>query len=200
MLRPGGTAAGPWGARLRSGAGVRVLGVSGWSGSGKTVLITRLIPALIARGLSVATIKHAHHAFDIDVPGKDSFEHRAAGASEVLISSACRVAQIRELRGAPEPRLADLLRRLSPCDLVLVEGFKREAHPKLEVVRSATQRPPMHPADASVVAVASDIAFSAAHPPRAHIDDIDAIGDLVVRHARPLGEVLQRLERDGATQ
>ena len=178
---------------------MKVLGIAGWSGSGKTVLITRLIPVLIARGFNVATIKHAHHAFDIDVPGKDSFEHRAAGASEVIVSSACRSAQIKELRGAPEPRLATLLRRLSPCDLILVEGFKREAHPKLEVFRTVTQRPPLHPTDPSIVAIASDVAFAGGHLPRAPIDDIDAIGDLVTGQARPVGDVLQRLDRDGAT-
>ncbi len=179
---------------------MKVLGVSGWSGSGKTVLITRLIPLLTARGLSVATIKHAHHAFDIDLPGKDSYEHRTAGAGEVIISSARRLAQIQELRGAPEPRLADLLRRLSPCDLVLVEGFKGEAHPKLEVFRSATGRSPLHPTDASVVAIASDDAFPEAGLPWAHIDDIDGIGALVEEHAQTAGDVLGRLERDGPTQ
>ena len=179
---------------------MKVLGISGWSGSGKTVLITRLIPFLTARGLSVATIKHAHHAFDIDLPGKDSFEHRAAGASEVIISSARRSAQVKELRGAPEPRLADLLRRLSPCDLVLVEGFKGEIHPKLEVFRSATGRPLLHPTDASILAIASDRAVPDAGLPWAHIDDIDGIGALVMEHARTAGEVLGRLEPDGATQ
>jgi molybdopterin-guanine dinucleotide biosynthesis protein B len=179
---------------------MKVLGISGWSGSGKTVLITRLIPLLMARGLQVATIKHAHHAFDIDVPGKDSFEHRAAGASEVIISSARRSAQIKELRGAPEPRLTDLLRRLSPCDLVLVEGFKGDAHPKLEVFRSATGRSPLHPTDASVVAIASDDAFPEAGLPWAQIDDIEGIAELVMEHARTVGEVLGRLEPDGATQ
>ena len=116
-------------------AEMKVLGISGWSGSGKTALITRLIPALQKRGLRVAVIKHAHHDFDIDIPGKYSFEHRAAGAVEVIIASAHRVAQITELQDAPEPRLADLLRRASACDLVLVEGFKAQLHPKLEVFR-----------------------------------------------------------------
>ena len=177
---------------------MKILGIAGWSGAGKTVLITRLIPVLAARGLRVATVKHAHHEFDIDLPGKDSYEHRAAGAGEVIISSARRVAQIRELHGAPEPRLAALLRRLSPCDLVLVEGFKRETHPKLEVFRVANGRPPLHPEDASIVAIASDREFPEASIPRVHLDDIGAVADLVTAHAQPVAEVLQRLERDGA--
>ena len=179
---------------------MRVLGIAGWSGAGKTVLITRLIPRLIAWGLRVATVKHAHHEFEIDLPGKDSFEHRAAGASEVIVSSARRVAQIQELRGAPEPRLADLLRRVSPCDLVLVEGFKHEQHAKLEVFRSANGRPPLHPADASIVAIASDRDFPGSGIDVASLDDIDAIGKLVLAHARGADEVLLRLQGDGATQ
>ena len=179
---------------------MRVLGITGWSGSGKTVLITRLIPLLRARGLSVATIKHAHHDFDIDVPGKDSFEHRAAGAGEVIVASARRVAQIRELGEAPEPQLADLVRRLSPCDLVLVEGYKREAHPKLEVFRSANGRPPLHPADVSIVAIASDRDWPELRIPQVGIDDVQAIGDLVIDLAWPLAEFVRRLEPHGATQ
>lgn len=179
---------------------MKVLGITGWSGSGKTVLITRLIPLLRARGLTVATIKHAHHDFDIDLPGKDSFEHRAAGASEVIIASARRIAQIRELGDAPEPRLADLLRRLSPCDLVLVEGFKREVHPKLEVFRYANGRAPLHPTDVSIVAVASDRDWPELRIPQVGLDDVRAIGDLVIALAQPFAEVLQGLDRDGATQ
>lgn len=177
---------------------MRVIGIAGWSGAGKTVLITRLIPVLVARGLRVATVKHAHHAFDIDLPGKDSFEHRAAGASEVIVSSARRSAQIRELRGAPEPRLSELLRRLAPCDLVLVEGFKQESHPKLEVFRAANGRLPLHPHDASVIAVASDYAFDGHGPEQAHLDDVEAIAGLVLKYAREADEVLRGLESDGA--
>ncbi len=179
---------------------MKILGIAGWSGSGKTVLITRLIPLLVARGLRVATIKHAHHDFDVDVPGKDSFEHRSAGASEVIVSSARRVAQIQELRGAPEPRLIDLLQRVSPCDLVLIEGFKRETHPKLEVFRRCNDRPPLHPTDDSIVAVASDEELPNSRILRVHLDDIEAIADLVIAQARPLAEVRQRLEAHGATQ
>src|SRR5215475_7086487 len=143
----------------------RVLGLAGWSGSGKTTLLIRLLPLLRARGLRVATLKHAHHAFDIDVPGKDSFAHRAAGAAEVIISSARRWAQVHELGDEPEASLAQLLAKVSPCDLILVEGFKRERHPKLEVFRHALHKAPLHPEDARIVAVASDQPFPAAGVP-----------------------------------
>ena len=179
---------------------MNVLGIAGWSGSGKTVLITRLLPLLVARGLRVATIKHAHHDFDVDLPGKDSFEHRAAGACEVIVASARRVARIEELRGAPEPRLVDLLHRLSPCDLVLIEGYKREAHPKLEVFRVANERPPLHSTDASIVAVASDRDWLDLAIPYVHLDDIAAIAALVIAQARPAAEVRQRLEAHGPAQ
>src|SRR3954466_2667006 len=112
---------------------MKIIGIAGWSGAGKTTLLTRVIPRLTARGLRVSTIKHAHHAFDIDQPGKDSHTHRVAGGTEVLISSAHRFALMHELRGAPELVLGALLEKLSRVDLVLVEGFKRETHPKLEV-------------------------------------------------------------------
>ena len=179
---------------------MNVLGIAGWSGAGKTILITRLIPRLVTRGLRIATVKHAHHEFDIDVPGKDSFEHRAAGAGEVIVSSARRSAQIRELRGEAEPRLAELLRRLAACDLVLVEGFKRELHPKLEVFRAANGRPPMHPEDATIVALASDRAFPDSGIEQVHLDDLEGVARLVLAHARPADEVLQKLDHDGATQ
>jgi molybdopterin-guanine dinucleotide biosynthesis adapter protein len=120
---------------------MRVIGLAGWSGAGKTTLIIKLIPELKRRGLTVATIKHAHHGFDIDQPGKDSFEHRAAGAREVLVASRRRWALVHELWEAPEPGLAQLLALLSPADLVLVEGFKAEAHPKVEVHRAANRQP-----------------------------------------------------------
>src|SRR5215469_1963467 len=119
----------------------RIFGLAGSSGSGKTALLVRLIPVLVARGLRVATLKHAHHAFQIDIPGKDSYEHRRAGAGEVIVASSNRWAQIRENAGGPEPTLAELLRRLSPCDLVLVEGYKRDVHPKLEVHRPEAGKP-----------------------------------------------------------
>src|SRR3984893_16504179 len=116
---------------------MRIIGLAGWSGAGKTTLLARLIPDIIARGLTVSTVKHAHHAFDVDQPGKDSHTHRLAGATEVLVASAKRFALMHELRAAPEPSLRELLARLAPVDLVIVEGYKREPHPKLEVHRAS---------------------------------------------------------------
>jgi molybdopterin-guanine dinucleotide biosynthesis protein B len=136
---------------------MRAIGFAGFSGAGKTTLIVGLIPELNRRGLSVSTIKHAHHGFDLDQPGKDSYVHRAAGAHEVLVASANRLALMRELRGAPEPSLADLLRLLAPVDLVLVEGFKRDSLPKIEVHRAANGKPPIHPRTIAIVALISAI-------------------------------------------
>ncbi|HEY1900270.1 MAG TPA: molybdopterin-guanine dinucleotide biosynthesis protein B [Steroidobacteraceae bacterium] len=172
----------------------KVLGVVGWSGSGKTTLIVKLIPLLASRGLRIATLKHAHHNFDVDHPGKDSYEHRKAGAREVIVSSARRWAQIHELEDAAEPSLAQLLRRLSPCDLVLVEGFKTQRHPKMEVLREATGKSALYPEDPQIVAVASDRPLPAAGIPVAELGDIEAVGNLVTRHAEPLDLVLARLE------
>src|SRR5580765_7112796 len=135
---------------------MRVFGFAGWSGSGKTTLIERLVPTLVARGVVVSLIKHAHHEFDVDQPGKDSWRHRHAGASEVLVSSSKRWALMHELRGAAEPSLHDQLKLLSPCDLVLVEGYKNEAIPKVEVHRRESHAPLLYPDDAQVVAVATD--------------------------------------------
>src|SRR5690348_13468978 len=132
----------------------RIIGLAGWSGSGKTTLITRVIPRLTARGLRVSTLKHAHHGFDLDQPGKDSFFHRAAGATEVIISSAKRWAILHELRGEPEWNLPALLAKISPVDLVLVEGFKRDPFPKLEIYRAANGKPLLQPDDAHIVAIA----------------------------------------------
>ncbi len=134
---------------------MKVLGIVGWSGSGKTTLITGLLPVLRSRGLTVSTVKHAHHGFDMDRPGKDTFRHRAAGAHEVLVASAHRWALLHEVDG-PEPRLPDLLARLEPVDLVLVEGFKTHPFPKLEVHRPALGRPPIWPTEPQVIAVAAD--------------------------------------------
>jgi len=176
-------------------SGVRVLGVAGWSGCGKTTLLTRLIPLLVGRGLKVATIKHAHHSFDVDQPGKDSWAHRSAGASEVLVSSARRWVQMHELGAETEATLAQLLERVSPCDLVLVEGFKRQRHPKLEVFRKALGASPLFPQDDRVVAVASDQAFPEARIPVVDLDDIPAIADLVCARAEALPQVLAALAR-----
>ena len=141
-----------------------VFGFSGYSGSGKTTLIEQLIPRFVEAGLKVSLIKHAHHEFDIDQPGKDSHRHREAGASEVLITSNRRWALMHELRGAPEPGLEQQLARLSPCDLVLVEGYKRAAIPKLEIHRATHGQPLLHPGDANIVAIAADGAVQAPLP------------------------------------
>lgn len=159
-----------------------VFGVAGWSGSGKTTLLVRLLPELVARGLAVSTVKHAHHGFDLDQPGKDSFRHREAGASEVLVASSRRWALMHEIRGDDEPGLDQLLRRLSPVDLVLVEGFKRADHDKLEVWRAATGQPLLARDDRRVVAVASDGAVPDCPVPVLPLDDAVAIADFVVRH------------------
>jgi molybdopterin-guanine dinucleotide biosynthesis protein B len=161
---------------------MRVLGITGWSGSGKTRLVTRLIPALTARGLVISTIKHAHHDFDVDTPGKDSYEHRAAGATEVLVSSVRRWALMHEVRGDAEPGLDGLLARMSPVDLVLVEGFKHEGHEKIEVRRTGNDRPPLYPNDDKVIAVASDHPLPDAAPPVLDLNDTTLIADFVVDH------------------
>jgi molybdopterin-guanine dinucleotide biosynthesis protein B len=135
---------------------MRIFGFAGWSGSGKTTLIEALIPLLTARGLRVSLIKHAHHEFDIDAPGKDSWRHRHAGCSEVLISSSVRWALMHELRGAAELSLHELLDRLSPCDLVLVEGYKAAPIPKLEIWRPSIGKPKLHPDDPHIVGIATD--------------------------------------------
>lgn len=172
----------------------RVIGLAGWSGAGKTTLLAKLIPVLVGRGLRVATVKHAHHAFDVDQPGKDSYVHRAVGASEVIVSSTRRWVQIREVGHAPEATLPDLLRRLSPCDLVMVEGFKREAHAKIEVHREANGMPPLYGKDSRIVAVASDRAHPTAGVPVVDLDAVEAIGDLVMTLAEPMETALARLE------
>jgi molybdopterin-guanine dinucleotide biosynthesis adapter protein len=160
---------------------MKVFGFAGFSGSGKTTLIEQLIPRFRARGLSVSLIKHAHHSFDIDRPGKDSYRHREAGAGEVLITSGQRWVLMHELHGAPEPGLQEQLQRLSPCDLVLVEGYKRSPIPKLEVHRPSHDRPLLHPADPHIVAVASDGAVDTTLPVL-DLNDYDAIVGFVLDH------------------
>ncbi len=167
-------------------ARLRVIGLAGWSGAGKTTLMTRLIPVLGARGLTVSTLKHAHHNFDVDRPGKDSFEHRSAGAKQVLVASSKRWALMTELREEPEPKLGELLTHLAPVDLVVIEGFKRDGHPKIEVHRAGNGKAWLHPEDPAIRAVASDIAPPGEALPWAHLDDIGAIADLVLRHAAPI--------------
>jgi molybdopterin-guanine dinucleotide biosynthesis protein B len=171
---------------------MRVIGLAGWSGAGKTTLLTKAIPRLVARGLRVSTLKHAHQGFDLDQPGKDSHTHRMAGATEVLVGASSRWALVHELRGEPEPPLATLLAKLSPVDLVVIEGYKRAAHPKLEVYRAANGKPLIHPDDASVVAVASDQPLPQATVPVIGLDDIDAVIEALIRHAAPIDAILAR--------
>ena len=160
---------------------MKIFGFAGWSGSGKTTLIEKLIPLFVGRGLKVSLIKHAHHTFDVDQPGKDSYRHRHAGSIEVLVSSSRRWALVHELRGAAEPGFGELLKRLSPCDLVLIEGFKRERVPKLEVYRAATGEPLLHPQDHDIVAIASDRRLDTKLP-QFDLDDAPAIASFILKH------------------
>ena len=159
----------------------KVFGFAGYSGSGKTTLIEQLIPRFVLAGLKVSLIKHAHHAFDIDKPGKDSFRHREAGCSEVLVTSDTRWVLMHELRSEPEPSMEEQIARFSPCDLVLVEGFKRAAIPKLEVYRPAFDRPPLHPGDSNIVAVASDAPVATALPVL-DLNDPGRIAEFIMLH------------------
>jgi len=158
---------------------MKIWGVVGWKNSGKTGLMERLVAEFTGRGLSVSTIKHAHHAFDVDQPGKDSYRHRSAGATEVLVSGGARFALMHELRGADEPTLETLLSRLSPVDLVLVEGFKRDPHPKVEAHRAETGQALIAPTDANVKAVASDSAIEVDGRPIFDLDDTTAIANFI---------------------
>src|SRR5213080_1272610 len=162
----------PVGARAAENV-MKVIGLAGWSGAGKTTLLARVIPHLLGKGLRVSVIKHAHHEFDVDVPGKDSWIHRQSGASEVLVSSTRRWALMHELRGAPEPRLPELLKGMSPVDLVIVEGFKSEPHRKIEVHRAANGKPMLFPDDPGIVGIATDTAVET-RLPTVHLDDIEA--------------------------
>ncbi len=162
---------------------MRIIGLAGWSGAGKTTLIAKLIPGILARGLRVSTVKHAHHGFDIDRPGKDSYEHRMAGATEVLVASDRRFALMHELRDEGEPRLLELLAKLAPVDLVIIEGYKRDPHPKLEVFRAGVGKPLIHPDDPHVVAIASDVPLPHAKVPRVDLDDTGAIIDILLARA-----------------
>ena len=164
---------------------MRLIGLAGFSGSGKTTLLEKLLPALIARGRSVSTIKHAHHGFDVDQPGKDSHTHRLAGAREVLVSSARRWALMHEGKGEPEAMLRELVARLSPVDLVIVEGYKTADHPKIEVHRAAVGKPLLYPNDPHVFGFVGDTRPASLTLPFAHLDDVEAVADLVDELARP---------------
>ena len=161
---------------------MRIFGLAGWSGSGKTTLMTALIPEFTARGLTVSTVKHAHHTFDIDQPGKDSWRHREAGASEVMIVSQRRWALMHELRDEPEPDLEALVARFTPVDLLLVEGFKRHPHPKIEVHRPSLGKLPLYRDDPFIVAVASDKELSGLTLPRLPLSQPAVIAEFILGH------------------
>ena len=168
---------------------MKVIGLAGWSGAGKTTLLTRIIPHFLADGLRVSVIKHAHHSFDVDVPGKDSWVHRQSGAVEVLVSSGARWALMHELRGAAEPRLPELLAKMSRVDLVIVEGFKSEPHRKIEVHRAANGKPLLFPDDPGIAGIATDAAVETTLPV-AHLDDIPVIAAMMQKFAVPVEDVL----------
>jgi molybdopterin-guanine dinucleotide biosynthesis adapter protein len=168
---------------------MKVIGLAGWSGAGKTTLLTRLIPHFIAEGLRVSVIKHAHHEFDVDIPGKDSWVHRQSGAAEVLVSSTRRWALMHELRGASEPKLPELLAKMSQVDLVVIEGFKREPHRKIEVYRAANGKPVLFPDDPGIVGIASDTGLETKLP-TVHLDDIPAIAAMMRASAVGVEDVL----------
>jgi molybdopterin-guanine dinucleotide biosynthesis protein B len=170
---------------------MKVIGLAGWSGAGKTTLLARIIPHFLKAGLRVSVIKHAHHSFDVDVPGKDSWVHRQSGAVEVLVSSGQRWALMHELRGAAEPRLPELLKKMSRVDLVVVEGFKSEPHRKIEVHRAANGKAMLFPDDPAIVGIATDGAVETALPV-VHLDDIPAIAAMMQRSAISVEELLAR--------
>ena len=168
---------------------MKVIGLAGWSGAGKTTLLTRVIPHLLKQGLRVSVVKHAHHEFDVDVPGKDSWVHRQSGATEVLVTSAQRWALMHELRGADEPPLPELLTKMSQVDLVIIEGFKRDPHRKIEVHRAANGKPLLFPDDPGIVGVVADVAVETKLP-FVHLDDVEAVAAMMQRSAISLEEVL----------
>ena len=174
---------------------MQILGLAGWSGSGKTTLLIRLIPFLTSRGLNVSTIMHAHHLFDIDTPGKDSYEHRRAGATEVVITSADRWALMHENRGKGEPDMEMLVERMAHVDLLLVEGFKNYPHHKLEVHRPRLGKPLLALEDHNIVAIASDAPLSDIRLPVFDLDDVPRIADFVVSHCKLSGS-----KENGATE
>ncbi|WP_299624891.1 molybdopterin-guanine dinucleotide biosynthesis protein B [uncultured Tateyamaria sp.] len=158
---------------------MKLYGIVGWKNAGKTGLMERLVTEITGRGISVSTVKHAHHRFDVDHPGKDSYRHRVAGATEVLLASRNRFALMHELREEDEPSLAQLLTKLAPVDLVLIEGYKRDAHPKVEAHRAVTGNPLIAPDDPTVRAVASDTALTLDRTVF-DLDDTTAIADFIL--------------------
>lgn len=172
---------------------MRVFGLAGWSGSGKTTLIARIIPELVRSGVTVSTVKHAHHGFDMDQPGKDSWKHRAAGATEVMVASGTRWALLHELRGTPEPELEALATRLAPVDLLIVEGFKRHRHPKIEIIRPSLDKPRLYREDEAILAVAlaEPLATTEATTlalPAFDLEDIAGIAAFILANAAVLVE------------
>ena len=162
---------------------MKIFGFAGWSGSGKTTLIEKLIPRFVKLGLRVSLIKHAHHTFDVDQPGKDSYRHRQAGASEIMVTSSRRWVMMHELRGAAEPTFEEQIRHFSPCDLLLVEGFKHAPIPKLEVWRAETGEPLLHPNDPHIVAVASDVRVDTPLPVLP-LDDDRQVSQFILAHLK----------------
>ena len=167
---------------------MKIFGLAGWSGSGKTTLIVKLMSELVGRGFEVSTMKHAHHNFDVDEPGKDSYEHRVAGAKEVMISAANRWALMHELRGEEKPSVEELIGRMTPVDLLLVEGFKWHSHPKIEVHRPSVGKPLLQKDDKEIVAVASDEEIAGLPVPVLDINDSGTIADFIVKTCA-LGEL-----------
>jgi len=158
---------------------MKIFGVAGYKNAGKTGLMERLVTEITGRGFTVSTLKHAHHAFDIDHPGKDSHRHRTAGAHQVVLSSGNRWAMMTELRGAPEPPLSELLAQMAPVDLILIEGWKRDSHPKIEAYRAETKHPLIAPEDPTIKAIASDTAIQLDRPVF-DLDDTAAIADFII--------------------
>ena len=177
---------------------MKVFGLVGWSGSGKTTLLVRLIPELAQRGVSVSTMKHTHHNFDIDQKGKDSYEHRMAGATEVMLTSGKRWALQRELRDAPEPDMDELIARMAPVDLILIEGFKRHRHPKMEVFRPSVGKALIASEDETVVAVASDGPVDAVKVPVLDMDDVAAVADFIIEFCQLTPLTGSNTDADGA--
>lgn len=179
---------------------MKVIGLAGWSGSGKTTLIVQLIPALVQRGLKVSTMKHAHHAFDVDKPGKDSYEHRTAGATEVMIGSGKRWALMHELRDEAEPDSRSLMQYMTQVDLLIIEGWKAEGHEKIEIHRPAHGKPLIQPDDPKVVAVASDAELPGLPVPRLDLNDVEAIADFVVAHCGLTARAQPQKAQEGAAE
>ncbi len=175
---------------------MRIIGLAGWSGSGKTTLLAKIIPRLVARGYTVSTVKHAHHGFDVDTPGKDSHTHRMAGATEVLVASGRRWALMHELRDRAEPTIYELLQRMSPVDFVLIEGFKAALHARIEVYRKEVGKPPFHPQNPQVAGIVSDTPFPDAGKPVVDINDVEGVVELIIAKAETLETVLERVGGD----